>query len=100
MPWSKTQTRTSTAAHKRWAAAVMRRAGGRCQIQLAGCTGRAQHADHIQPVAEGGAEFDVANGQGACTSCHDVKTAEEAARGRRRYYGQAKRPPERHPGLS
>lgn len=95
--WGSAQTRTSTAAHKRWAQAVKRNARGRCQIQLAGCTGRADEADHIIPVAEGGDEFDLANGQGACSHCHGLKTREEARRGRARSYGRAKHRVERHP---
>ncbi|MCM0622498.1 HNH endonuclease [Nocardioides bruguierae] len=100
MPWSRGQTRTSTAAHKAWARQVLTNAAGWCQIQGPGCTGTAGHADHIVPVAEGGAEHDPANGQGACTVCHDAKTKTEIQRGRARYYGAAKRQPERHPGLS
>lgn len=66
MPWSNRQTRTSTAAHKQWAAEVKRRAGGQCQIRLPGCTGGADHADHVVPVAKGGAPYDPGNGEGAC----------------------------------
>jgi 5-methylcytosine-specific restriction protein A len=97
MPWSTGQTRTSTAAHKRWAREVKRRAGGRCQVQGPRCTGLADYADHIVPVAEGGAEHDVTNGQAACGPCHAPKTAAETQRGRDRYYGAAKRQPQRHP---
>jgi 5-methylcytosine-specific restriction protein A len=39
--------------------------------------------DHIQPIAEGGADDD-ANTQALCQRCSDAKTNEEAARGRRR----------------
>ena len=100
MTWSNEQTRTSTAAHKRWQRAVLRACGGRCQLRRApDCTGIAVHADHVTPVAEGGEEFDVANGQGTCEPCHKAKTLEETARGRARYYGAARRQPERHPGL-
>lgn len=100
MTWSKGQTRTSTAAHKAWARAVLAIARGRCQIQGPDCIGIAVHADHIKPVAEGGAEHDVRNGQGACQPCHEAKTAAETQRGRDRYYGAARRGPERHPGLA
>jgi 5-methylcytosine-specific restriction protein A len=99
MPWSNNQTRTSTAEHKRWAAIVRRNARGLCQLRLAGCTGVMQQADHIVPVAEGGLELDPVNGQGACTSCHDIKTAAERQRGRARHYSKAQHPIERHPGL-
>ncbi|WP_156002640.1 HNH endonuclease [Sphingomonas melonis] len=40
-------------------------------------------ADHIVPKAEGGTD-DRDNYQGACVPCHKAKTAEEAARARRR----------------
>lgn len=99
MPWGTGQTRTSSAAHKAWAATVKRNAHGRCQLRLPGCEGYADHADHILAVAEGGAEYDPANGQGACHHCHSIKTAEETARGRQRHYGRAKHPTERPPGL-
>lgn len=100
MPWQNGYSRTSTPEHRRWAAQVKRNAGGRCQIRLDGCEGYADVADHIVPVAEGGAEFDVTNGQGACRFCHDIKTSEEAARGRARVAAKAKHPVERHPGLA
>jgi 5-methylcytosine-specific restriction endonuclease McrA len=100
MAWANGQSRTSTAEHRRWAATVKRNAGQRCQIRLPGCEGYADVADHIIPVAEGGAEFDPANGQGACKFCHDIKTTEEAARGRARLAAKAKHPDEQHPGLA
>lgn len=99
MSWGNGSSRTSSAAHKRWVRAVLANARGVCQIREPGCTGAPVLADHIVPVAEGGAPFDIANGQGACRACHDKKTQREAARGRQRYYGAAKRPPEQHPGL-
>lgn len=40
-------------------------------------------ADHIVPKAEGGGD-ERENYQGACDPCHKAKTAEEAARARRR----------------
>lgn len=66
-----------------------------CRIQGADCTSIATEADHIVNVAEGGAELDLANGQGACANCHEQKTQQEATRGKNRW----KRKPERHPGL-
>jgi 5-methylcytosine-specific restriction protein A len=97
MAWARGQTRSSTAAHKAWARAVLAAAKGRCQIQGPRCSGVAVLADHITPVGEGGAEHDVRNGQGACQPCHDEKTARETARGRSRYYGKAKYPKEQRP---
>jgi 5-methylcytosine-specific restriction protein A len=34
-------------------------------------------ADHIKRIEEGGARFDLANGQGLCATCHGKKTAME-----------------------
>ena len=39
--------------------------------------------DHIIPLAEGG-EDTAANSQGLCDECHKIKTAAEAARGKKR----------------
>lgn len=46
-------------------------------------------ADHIIPKAEGGGD-ERENYQGSCDPCHRAKTAEEAARGRRRRGGGVK----------
>lgn len=58
-------------------------------------------ADHRMPVAEGGANT-IANGQGMCVPCHDVKTAAETRRGSARWSARRprqNRPPEQHPGV-
>lgn len=71
-----------TRAHKAWAAAVIQRAGGRCQ--WVGCDkGQPKHrmfADHIVERQDGGAEFDAANGQCLCGAHHSMKTAAERAK--------------------
>lgn len=42
------------------------------------CSGhREAHADHIVPINEGGARYDVANGQTLCVRCHGAKTRQE-----------------------
>ena len=38
--------------------------------------------DHVVPVKDGGARFDVANLQALCVTCHNRKTAQETARKR------------------
>lgn len=58
---------------------ILRRAGGRCQVQGPTCTGTASVADHVVPDFEGGANT-ADNGQAACDPCHDAKTARERAR--------------------
>lgn len=91
--------RTSTAEHKAWRLAVLRRDHFRCQLKLPGCAGRATIGDHKVAVAFGGAELDVANGQAACSNCHAIKTQAESREGRRRA-GQTGGPPPPPPSVS
>lgn len=80
--WGKSNPRTTTTAHRTWAKAIRQR-DQRCMIRQPGCTGGADTADHIKPVAFGGAEHDLTNGQAACWYCHSRKSSREgnAARG-------------------
>ncbi|TXG88253.1 HNH endonuclease [Rhodococcus rhodnii] len=79
-------SRTGTTEHRRWARQVKARDRWRCR--RCGFQGSATakpadvEADHVIPIAEGGAEFDLANGQTLCRRCHRAKTEAEAARGR------------------
>jgi len=67
---------------KAWRTAVMERAGGRCQAP--GCGATARYADHVVELRDGGAPFDLTNGQALCPSHHQLKTAQaRAARVRR-----------------
>ncbi|MFG1205585.1 HNH endonuclease [Xanthobacter flavus] len=68
-----------TPEHREWSAAVIKRAGGRCQAP--GCT-RAlpeyrMYADHIREVRDDGAPLDLANGQCLCAVHHGAKTADQ-----------------------
>lgn len=74
--------RTGTAEHKAWRKAVLDRDHWRCKIRGPHCTGKATQADHITPVAWGGAELDTDNGQAVCPTCHQAKTQDEARRSR------------------
>lgn len=85
--WTNGRTHAADADHKTWRAAVLRRDHGLCQTRGPGCTRRATIADHITPVAEGGARYDVNNGSAICGPCHKAKTQTEATRGLRRRYG-------------
>jgi 5-methylcytosine-specific restriction protein A len=52
---------------------VLRRAGFRCAIRYPGvCTGRADVADHIVPVDEGGPSV-IENAQASCRACNAAK---------------------------
>ncbi len=61
--------------HKAWRSAVIRRAAGRCQGPGCGRTGDRLFADHIVELKDGGAAFDLDNGQALCGTCHTIKTA-------------------------
>lgn len=100
MAWSSGPApRTGTAEHRAWRRAVLRRDGYRCR--LCGYQGSPTakpadiQADHVENVADGGAEYDVDNGQTLCLPHHKAKTGREAAAGRAR---RRRRPPEKHPG--
>lgn len=103
MPWqasprTASSKATSTTAGKTARLQALQRDGYRCQLAIPGtCTGTATQADHITPVAQGGA-LTAANLQACCAPCHRAKTAQDAAEGRRRR-GTTTRPPEPHPGL-
>ena len=81
-------TRTGTAQHKAWRRAVLDRDHWRCQLRGPRCTRKATEADHIINVANGGAEFDLNNGQAVCKTCHGEKTQSEAAQALRRRFGK------------
>lgn len=75
-----------TPEHRAWAAAVIARAGGRCEAITDGVRcHKAQpkfrmFADHIKEIQDGGAKFDPANGRCLCGSHHTFKTAQERAK--------------------
>lgn len=71
--------------------AVFARDKGLCQECLrmgiiTAPVGRRRICDHVMPKAEGGSD-DMSNLQTLCKTCSDRKTADEAARGRRRVGG-------------
>ncbi|MFM8735387.1 MAG: HNH endonuclease [Pirellulales bacterium] len=64
-------------AHRKWRQAVLTRDAFACVD--CGRIDQANHADHVVPIAHGGARYDLANGQTLCHSCHSRKTARENA---------------------
>jgi len=64
---------TSSRAWRDLRTYVLNRDGWRCRIGLAGCSGHATEADHIEPVDEGGAYYDPANLRAACKSCNSKR---------------------------
>jgi hypothetical protein len=71
--------------HRAWRDAIIKRAGFRCQAIDGGrrCVKAApQHrlfADHIVEVSDGGARYDIANGQCLCGEHHTIKTLKSRA---------------------
>ncbi|KMO19532.1 HNH endonuclease signature motif containing protein [Methylobacterium platani] len=65
----------TTPEHRSWRAAVLRRAGYRCEEPDCGRTGVRLFADHIVEGRDGGAPLDPANGQCLCGSRHSRKRA-------------------------
>lgn len=75
------RSRTSDPRHRKWAAEVLKRDKRVCQIRVPNlCSFVAEQADHIIPVAEGGDEFALWNGQAACGPCHRWKSSREGHR--------------------
>ncbi len=67
-------------AWKRTRRRVLVRDGGRCQLGLEGCLGRASAVDHVTELFEGGAAFDMGNLVAACKPCNSKKHARVIAR--------------------
>jgi 5-methylcytosine-specific restriction endonuclease McrA len=64
-------------AHRRWRQAVLTKCAWQCVDCGRVATGREMHADHAVPISQGGARYDVANGEARCVRCHSSKTAKE-----------------------
>ena len=77
---SKSNSIYGNKGHKEWRAAVLLRDNWQCCSCRRICGGRGEaQADHIVPLVQGGARFDLENGQCLCPSCHSRKTARENA---------------------
>ena len=58
---------------------VLARDGQRCQIQAAGCLGRATEVDHIIRPEDGGSELHMTNLRASCKPCNVSKRNRQAA---------------------
>ncbi len=72
----------ATAAHQAWRRAVILRDQrcADCGIYLLDDRGEplsSAHGDHVVPIAQGGARFDLRNGRARCERCHGRKTLSE-----------------------
>jgi hypothetical protein len=47
--------------------------GNKCYLQLPGCTGGAEHADHVKPLSKGGWDM-LGNIRPACAPCNRTKS--------------------------
>jgi len=68
-----------TPEHRAWRAAVIGRAGGRCEWPGCDRAERRMFADHIGELKDGGAALDLRNGQCLCGAHHSLKTAQVRA---------------------
>lgn len=97
MPWDSSDRRKSLP--KNWRtirAAVLDRDLWVCQLRDDGCTVLAEEVDHVGDRAD----HSLGNLRAVCSWCHKRRTAAQGNAARARKYGQNKRPPETHPGLS
>ena len=62
-------------AHRKWRQAVLTRCNWQCVD--CGTVATDLHADHVVPITQGGARYDVANGEARCVRCHGRKTRRE-----------------------
>ena len=62
--------RYSGSLWRRIRAEVLARDGGVCQMRETGCLIKADTVDHIVPVAQGGAFYDLGNLRAACKKCN------------------------------
>lgn len=63
---------------RRFRQGILERDRGLCTLQMEGCTGRAEHVHHINPLSRGGAKYDPANCTSTCASCN-LKQGNRAA---------------------
>ncbi len=68
-------------AHRAWRQAVLTRDAWTCRDCGRVCSDKREaQADHVVPIRQGGARYDLANGQTLCIVCHSSKTAKENGR--------------------
>jgi len=86
-PWQRTSTYTqpvgSGYAWQRLRQQIIQRDGGRCRLQLPGCTAIATTADHIVGKAAGGSDAS-SNLIASCRACNETKRKVQAREGRNR----------------
>ncbi|MET8143326.1 HNH endonuclease signature motif containing protein [Sphaerisporangium sp. NPDC005288] len=81
VPWSVTSARNLERPKN--AATLIRRARRRDRERCYVCGGPGRIVDHVTPVAEGGT-WDQDNLRCICERCHEIKSRQEAARGKAR----------------
>ncbi len=71
----------STAAWKRFRLSILREQGGKCVACGNVYADKHLQIDHITPIRNGGAVYDMANLQVLCIQCHGSKTNSEVLHG-------------------
>lgn len=93
-PWASSNHPGSTRRQRKQRADILTR-DPICYLQYTGCTQTSTIEDHVIPLSQGGDRWSYSNRRGACATCHNIKTQQEAAAARL----STKRPAPRHPGL-
>jgi len=82
-PWAQPSKHTlliNRAKQTEWRKQIKDRAHGLCQH----CGKPGSEADHIEEIADGGALYDLSNGQWLCRPCHQARTVARARARRQR----------------
>lgn len=62
---------------RRFRLTVLERDRWTCTIRAPGCTDKAEHVDHIQPLGKGGDKYDPGNCRAACANCNLTRSTKD-----------------------
>lgn len=94
MPWDSSGHPGSTRLQRKQRSDILKR-DPVCYLRFPGCTDASTVEDHVIPLSQGGDRWSYSNRRGACTSCHNIKTQQEAQAARK----TRTRTTPKHPGL-
>ncbi|MFD9551728.1 HNH endonuclease signature motif containing protein [Nocardia salmonicida] len=80
--WSGSNGYTGSGSTRKWRELREAKLASDPICEASGCTRLAIEVDHVEPVGTGGERYDPSNLQSLCHTCHQAKTAQEAATAR------------------